>query len=118
MSKELSGCWLGHDHEQGMPQEPCSSEFYSQAFMSLTRLLMRCSGSKGSRGGKVQCLARFAVKLGYAASVQLLNRSHRCLKVALIFFFRRNCFIPSGAAASAAGEKTFLEKPLDSCEAQ
>lgn len=57
-------------------------------------------------------LAGFAGKLGYAAPVELLNRSHHCLKVALLFSFRSNCCIPSGAAALAAVEKTFLSKPL------
>lgn len=66
---------------------------------------------------KLSDLAGFAGKLGYAAPVGLLNRSHHCLKVALPFFpFRSNRCIPSGAAALAAVEKTFLSKPLDSCE--
>ena len=61
---------------------------------------------------KLSDLAGFAGKLGYAALVGLLNRSHHCLKVALLFSFRNNCHIPSGAAALAAVEKTFLSKPL------
>ena len=42
---------------------------------------------------KLSDLAGFAGKLGYAALVGLLNRSHHCLKVALLFF-------PSGATVA------------------
>jgi len=38
---------------------------------------------------KLNDLARFAGKLGYATSVGLLNRSHHCLKVTLLFPFRK-----------------------------
>jgi hypothetical protein len=60
---------------------------------------MRGSGLKGSCGGKAQRFGQVDEPVGP------LNRSHHCLKVA--------AFFPS---ALAAIEKTFLSKPLDTCE--
>jgi hypothetical protein len=66
---------------------------------------------------KLSDLARFARKLGYAAPVGLLNRSQPLFESSSCFFpFRSNCCIPSCAAALAAVEKTFLSKPLNSCD--
>ena len=55
---------------------------------------------------------------GICCTSWTVERSRHCLKVALLVSFRRKCFIPSGAAALAAVEKTFLRKALDSFEAQ